>query len=117
MTVPKILVHIGEAWVDPTAVIGMDDQFGDGAPPWANSRVVLSTGLILYGRRTAARVAQAVRNPEQENQADEANEVYPDPQVLAADRARRRMGRGRGGAPPSIGPLRSSRSESDDADA
>jgi hypothetical protein len=117
VTVPKILVHIGEAWVDPAAVIGMDDQFGEGAPPWANSRVVLATGHILFGRRTAARIAQAVRNPERENHADEATEAYPDPQVLAAERARRRLGRGRDGAPSSLEALRSLRAESDDSDA
>lgn len=116
MTIPKFLVHIGGAWVDPMTVIATDELFGDEDPAWANVRVILATGHVLFGRRTPARVVEAVRHPEAEDHAEEATEQYPDPQVAAADRARRRLGRGRDGAPSSLETLRSARAELDGPD-
>lgn len=99
---PKYLVSLGgDTWVDPLAVVAVDATFADGDPAWANVRVALSTGLIVFGMRAPARVAHAIRHPEEENEAEESSEVYPDRQALATDRARRR-GRNAHGQPAAI---------------
>jgi transcriptional regulator with XRE-family HTH domain len=88
---PKYLISIGgEAWVDPQDVSGIDASFDEDDPPWANVRVLLRSGLVLFGQRTPERVAHAVRHPELEHEAEEATEAFPDPQALAPQRARTR---------------------------
>lgn len=89
---PKILITIGDAWVDPHDVIAVDATFTESDPPWPNVRVILSTGHIVYGLRTPERVVQAIRHPDGEVEADEGTEVFPDLQVGARRRAVRRAG-------------------------
>jgi hypothetical protein len=96
---PKILISIGDAWVDPYAVIAVDDTLTNDDPGWPNVRVILSTGHIVFGRRQPARVVAAVRHPDREVESDESTETYPDPQHGARSRARRSYG-------PSNGPRR-----------
>lgn len=88
---PKYLITIGQAWVDPREVIAVDDQFGEDTPEWANVRVILRSGQPIFGRRTPERVVQAVRHPDLEHEADEATEAFPDQQQQATARASRRV--------------------------
>lgn len=90
MARPKYLISLGEAWVDPYEVAAIDETFSDDDPPWANVRVILLNGKIVYGLRAPERIARAVRHPEQEHEAEEDGEVYPDRAEQAQRRARRR---------------------------
>lgn len=90
---PKLLVSIGDAWVDPHAVVAVDDLLEDDDPSWSNVRVILATGHIVFGRRSPSRVVQAVRYPEREVAADEPSETFPEPRQGAQHRAGRRSGR------------------------
>lgn len=96
---PKHLISIGDAWVDPRQVAAVDDAVEDGDPSWSNVRVILSSGQIVFGRRSPARVVQAVRHPEREVTANEPTEAFPEPQQGAQRRARRRSGRTGGPRP------------------
>jgi hypothetical protein len=89
--IPKTLISIGDAWVDPDEVIAVDTWFDADAPNWANCRVMLRNGQILYGLRAPARVAGAIRRPESDRY-DEEHEREEDGSVpeTAAERARRR---------------------------
>lgn len=90
----RILVAIGDAWVDPDAVIAVDAAFGDEDPSWPNCRVVLGTGAVVYGMRDPKRVVRALRHPELDDY-DEERCVEGDgrPTEAPEERARRRFGR------------------------
>lgn len=102
---PKHLVWIGDAaWVDPAEVIAVDAHFETGAPAWARVRIILSTDRVIYGMRSPARVAQAIRHPELESEVDEALEPPLTTEELDEDRRRRRVRT----VPAALEPLRRS---------
>lgn len=91
---PKILIPLGDAWVDPKHVIAVDTSFDDEDPGWPNIKVTLSTGHVIYGMRTPLKVVRAIRHPELDDY-DEETERETDGTSRgesAADRARRRYG-------------------------
>lgn len=96
---PTILISIGDAWVDPGAVIAVDSAFDDEDPSWPRVKVTLMTGQVLYGMRDPARVVSAIRHPELD-QYDEAQERETDgaEPESAASRARRRQRPPNGGS-------------------
>ena len=96
---PKVLIWIGDAWVDPHEVVAIDTLFTADDPAWPNVRVILSTGHVVFGLRAAVQVARAVRHPDLEVEADETTKIYADLEAGAGVRARRRSGRPGGPRP------------------
>lgn len=92
MLIPIRLISIGEAWVDPGDVVGVDAAFTENDPSWPNVRVALRSGLLLYGTRDPRYVAAAVRDPSADRYDElrgcEADGSEPE---TPADRARRRQ--------------------------
>lgn len=72
------LTHLGGAWVDPSLVIGIEAAYRPEDPAWAAVRVTLATGHAIFGQRSPASVARAVRYPDQEDAANEAREDSPE---------------------------------------
>lgn len=103
--VPRVLICIGDAWVDPAEVMAVDAAFSEEDPAWANVRVTLRTGQPIYGMRTPSRVVQAVRRPEADAYDEESmREADGSEAESPADRARRRSGQGGGAGPRPIWP-------------
>jgi hypothetical protein len=88
---PKVLIALGDAWVDPAHVIGVDTTFTDEDPSWANVKVILDTGQEVCGMRAPARVVAAIRHPELDAYDEETGtEIDGAEPPSAAERARRR---------------------------
>lgn len=63
MSIERILICLGGAWVDPEHVIAIDSAFTDEDPTWPNVKVILLTGQTVYGTRPSDKVARAIRTP------------------------------------------------------
>lgn len=104
---PKVLVAIGDAWVDPAYVVSVDATFDEDDPPWARVRVTLCNGHGIYGSRDAKRVALAIRHPERDDYDEDLDrEADGSTPETAAERAKRRHnGTKVSTPPPSLRPL------------